>query len=97
MTNLYGVFVHRGMCDDILMAFADEAEAQEMVMDLHFEKCYEAFCYYMSQEDVYWFCGGDKYRNVFTEVEVALNCSRFIQEYYHVDEFPAFITLAPYC
>ena len=97
MTELYGVFVHRGLCDDILMAFANEADAEEMVMDLTFEKYYEAFCYYMSQEDVYWFCGGEKYRNVVSEVDMAVMCSTSIQEHYYVDEFPAFITLAPYC
>lgn len=91
ITNLYGVFVHHGLCDELLMAFADEAEAQEMVMDLSFEEQYGAFCYFMNQDDVYWYCGGEKWRDTKSEVEVALECAKDCEGYFFVEEFPAFI------
>ena len=91
MTNLYCVFVHHGLCDELLMAFADEAEAQEMVMDLSFEESYGAFCYFMNQDDMYWYCGGEKWRNTKSEVEVALECAKDCEGYFFIEEFPAFI------
>lgn len=91
MTNLYGVFVHHGLCDELLMAFADEAEAQEMVMELTFEEQYRTFCYFMNLNDVYWYCGGEKWRGIKSEVEVAFECAQDPESYFYVEDFPAFI------
>lgn len=92
ITTLYGVFQSLG-CDDnhIIAAFPTIEEAQEILMDLYFERSYEAFCYYMKQEDVYWFCGGDKWRGVKSEVEVAMECSKYLDDDFIILEFPAFI------
>lgn len=91
ITNLYGVFVHHGLCDELLMAFADEAEAQEMLMDLFFEYSFETFCYFMKQEDVYWYCGGEKWRSIKSEVEAALECARYPEGDFFIEDFPAFV------
>lgn len=92
ITMLYGVFQSLG-CDDnhIIAAFPTVEEAQEILMDLYFERSYEAFCYYMKQEDVYWFCGGNKWRGVKSEVEVAMECSKYLDDDFIILEFPAFI------
>jgi hypothetical protein len=97
MTTLYGVYQYEGVCKVLKAAFASEAEAQEMLMDLFFERSYEAFCYYMSQEDVYWYCGGEKWRNTKSEVEVALECARDPEGDFFIEEFPAFIPKVVYC
>ena len=91
MTNLYGVFVHRGLCDELLMAFSDEAEAQEMVMELTFEEQYRAFCYFINLSDVYYYCGYEKFRNTMSEAEVAFECAQDPEGYFCVEDFPAFI------
>ena len=97
ITNLYGVFVHRGLCDELLMAFTDEATAQEMVMELTFEEQYKAFCFFMNQDDVYWYCGGEKWRNTKSEVEAACECAKNPESHFFVEEFPAFIPKVVYC
>jgi hypothetical protein len=45
----------------------------------------------MKQEDVYWFCGGDKWRGVKSEVEIAMECSKYLDDDFIILEFPAFI------
>ena len=97
MTKLFGVFVHRGLCDDVLMAFDNLTDAKEMVMDLYFEKYYEAFCYYMSVDDVHWYCDCEELRGIKSDLEIALYYCTAIQEEYYINIFPAFIALAPYC
>ena len=97
MTNLYGVFVHQGVCDELLMAFADEAEAQEMVMDLFFEECYRAFCYYMNQDDVHEYLGWEVHRDTMSEMEVAIRESLEPESYFFIEKFPAFIPKVVYC
>ncbi len=90
-TTMYGVFHGMGYGDNhIIAAFPTEAEAQEILMDLYLERSYEAFCYYMNQEDIYWFCGGEKWRNTKSEVEVATECARFVEDYFTILEFPVF-------
>ena len=91
ITTLYGVYKWEGVRKVLKAAFADEADAQEMLIDLFFERSYEAFCYYMSQEDVYWYCGGEKWRNTKSEVEVALECAKDCEGYFFIEKFPAFI------
>ena len=76
MTTLYGVYKWEGIRKVLKAAFADEADAQEMLMDLFFEYSFEVFCYLMKQEDVYWYCGGEKWRGIKSEVEAALECAR---------------------
>ena len=97
MNKLYGVFQYEGVCATLKMAFTSEAEAQEMLMDLFFERSYEAFCYYMSQEDVYWYCGGEKWRNTKSEVEVALECARDPEGDFFIEEFRLFFSSWKFC
>lgn len=92
ITTLYGAFQGLG-CEDnhIIAAFPTVEEAQEILMDLYFEYCFEAFCYFMKQEDVYWYCGGEKWRDIKSEVEVALECARDPEGDFFIEDFPAFI------
>lgn len=91
ITTLYGVYKWEGVRKVLKAAFIDEADAQEMLMDLFFEYSFEVFCYFIQQEDVYWYCGGEKWRNTKSEVEVALECARYPEGYFFIEEFPAFI------
>ena len=91
MTTLYGVYKWEGVRKVLKAAFADEADAQEILMDLSFEYSFELFNYFMQQEDVYWFCGGEKWRNTKSEVEAALECAKDCEGYFFIEEFPAFI------
>ena len=91
MTTLYGVYKWEGIRKVLKAAFADEAEAQEILMNLFFEYSFELFNYFMQQEDVYWYCGGEKWRDIKSEVEVALECARDLESDFFIEEFPAFI------
>ena len=91
ITTLYGVYKWEGVRKVLKAAFADEADAQEMLMDLFFEYSFEKFCYFMEQEDVYWYCGGEKWRGIKSEVEVALECARDPEGDFFIEDFPAFI------
>lgn len=91
ITTLYGVYKWEGVCKILKAAFADEADAQEMLMDLCFEYSFETFCYFMKQENVYWYCGGEKWCGIKSEVEVALECSRDPEGDFFIEDFPAFI------
>lgn len=90
--TMYGIFDDFSFDNrQIIAAFPTVEEAQEILMDLYFERSYEAFCYYMEQEDIYWFCGGDKWRGSKSEVEVAMECSKYLDDDFTILEFPAFI------
>ena len=91
ITTLYGVYKWEGVRKVLKAVFADEADAQEKLMDLFFEYSFETFCYFMKQEDVYWYCGGEKWRGIKSEVEVALECARDPESDFFIEEFPAFI------
>ena len=91
ITTLYGVYQWEGVCKVLKAAFADEADAQEMLMDLFFEHSFGLFNYFMKQEDVYWYCGGEKWRGIKSEVEAALECARYPEGDFFIVEFPAFI------
>ena len=90
--TLYGVFQGLGYDDShLIAAFPTIEEAQEILMDLYFEHSFEVFCYFMQQEDVYWYCGGEKWRGIKSEVEAALECARYPEGDFFIEDFPAFV------